>query len=60
MTAKMFSTANVNEKVCEYVRKGVGSSNEKHICRTCVTYLKKGKIPPCAEYIKMTLPGQGP
>ena len=32
----------------------------KYICKTCMSFIKKGKNPPCADYNKMKFPNQGP
>ena len=58
------SASNVSERVQDVLKKCVNSvDNQKglnFLCKTCVSHIKKGKIPPCAKNNGMKFPEQGP
>ena len=62
INGKNLSVPNLAEEVQDVLKKCVGSmSHTKHfICKTCVSHIKKGKIPPNAKINGMKFPEQGP
>ena len=61
---KSLSASNVSERVQDVLKKCVSSVDNKKglnfICKTCMSHIKKGKIPPCAMNNGMKFPEQGP